>query len=110
MFVTSFYFALKITDALNENEFQFKFGVFTRWDQDIPETDKPKRQRASEKHKEEFENSVKGEKGVYFVEAKNATVPMVSFLFVYSSNLIGATCNRRTRQIEILEVADGYNL
>ena len=66
---------------------QFKFGVVTKSDIFRLET---RRQQAKKKCKATFEEQVEGEKEVYFVEAENATVAMVSFVFVYSGNLIGA--------------------
>ena len=66
---------------------QFKFGVVTKSDTFHSEKG---RQQAKKKCKATFEEKVEGEKKVYFVEAENATVAMVSFVFVYSGNLIGA--------------------
>lgn len=87
MFATSFNFALKVTKPLKGKKSQFKFGVVTKSDTFHLET---RRQRAQKKCKATFEEKVEGEKEVYFVEAENATVAMVSFVFVYSGNLIGA--------------------
>lgn len=87
MFAASFNFALKLAEVLKGTKAQFKFGVVTKCDTIPPGT---KRQQAKKTCKARFENMVEGEKEVYFVEAKNATIAMVSFVFVYSGNLIGA--------------------
>lgn len=66
---------------------QFKFGVVTKSDTFTLGT---RLQRAKENCIAGFKNMGVDKKEVYFVEAKNATVAMVSFVFVYSGNLIGA--------------------
>ena len=91
MFATLLNFASKIADVLNKKKYQFKFGVFPKWDEVIKKTKETKRQQARKKNKEVFEGSVEGDKEVYFVEAENASVAMVSFVFVFSGNLIEAT-------------------
>lgn len=75
---------------LNKKQYQFKFGVFPKWDEVTKKTSETKRQQARKKSEEEFQQSVEGMKEVYFVEAANDLVAMVSFVFVYSGNLIEA--------------------
>lgn len=91
MFATLFYFALKIVGVLNERQFQFKFGVFTKWDEVTKKISETKQQQARKNYKERFEQSVKGKQEVYFVEAENTALATVSFEFMYSGGLIGAT-------------------
>lgn len=90
LFATLFCLASKIADVLNEKQYQFKFGVFPKWDE-FTKKKTVKRQQARKKNKEGFEQLVEGKKEVYFVDAENASVSMVSFVFVYSGNLTEAT-------------------
>ena len=75
---------------LNKKQYQFKFGVFPKWDEVTKKTSETERQQARKKREEEFQQSVEGMKEVYFVEVEKASVAMVSFVFVYSGNLIEA--------------------
>ena len=84
-------FRFKVVGVLNERQFQFKFGVFTKWDEVTKKTSETTRQQARKNYKERFEQSVKDKQEVYFVEAENTTLATVSFEFVYSGGLIGAT-------------------
>lgn len=84
-------FRFKVVGVLNERQFQFKFGVFTKWDEVTKKTSETTRQQARKNYKERFEQSVKDKQEVYFVEAENTTLDTVSFEFMYSGGLIGAT-------------------
>lgn len=84
-------FRFKVVGVLNERQFQFKFGVFTKWDEVTKKMSETKRQQARKNYKERFEQSVKDKQEVYFVEAENTTLATVSFEFMYSGGLIGAT-------------------
>lgn len=63
-----------IVGVLNERQFQFKFGVFTKWDEVTKKMSETKRQQARKNYKESFEQSVKDKQEVYFVEAENTTL------------------------------------
>ncbi|RMX44868.1 hypothetical protein pdam_00019996 [Pocillopora damicornis] len=65
---------IRIVGVLNERQFQFKFGVFTKWDEVTKKMSETKRQQARKKHKESFEQLVKDKQEVYFVEAENTTL------------------------------------
>lgn len=83
-------FRFKVVGVLNERQFQFKFGVFTKWDEVTKKISETKRQQARKNCKERFEQSVKDKQEVYFVEAENTTLATVSFEFMYSGGLIGS--------------------
>lgn len=63
-----------IVGVLNERQFQFKFGVFTKWDEVTKKISETKQQQARKNYKEGFEQSVKGKQEVYFVEAENTAL------------------------------------
>lgn len=63
-----------VAEVLNKKQYQFKFGVFPKWDEVTKKTSETKRQQARKKREEEFQQSVEGMKEVYFVEAANASV------------------------------------
>lgn len=91
MFATLFYFAFKTVDVLKEFRVQFKFGVFTKWDEVTENMRETTRQHARKYYKEVFERSLGGMQEVYFVEVENTTLASVSFESMYSSSLIGVT-------------------
>ena len=86
----------KVARLVDKANCQYTFGVFTKWDQLVKRTkeegEDPVDDEISKSYKQEFQNVVKGQCEVFFVDVKSEHTDDVSLLFLLFYSMLHAVC------------------